>query len=346
MNLKRDSSCKSKQTKGTILYLGNRKLSTLHCSNINDPTYDKKKTHYENQSTQYKNNGTSILPTYHRSDATDVGLISIASTCPFLSAISLWNCYSVSDGGLEILTKSCKSLKEVYLGGCENITDKGILSLNQNCRQLRTLQISWCQKIHGVGLQGISPTLTCLEFKNYVWDPVLYRIFSEGSLEYLSICISVPYDSYLRQAEIDLGFASNLKILDFRNCKRVGDNTIKKISMGCPMLKEWNLSFCDNVRLPGWEWIGFYCQSLERLHVHNCRNFCDQGLLALGNGCRLLSVIYMSDCRQITPSGIQAFKTQREDVEISDIQLTTIAPSWAFTFRGQENQLKLKDSPL
>nr|XP_043637392.1 F-box/LRR-repeat protein 12-like [Erigeron canadensis] len=281
---------------------------------------------------QLQKNGSKLQCLYldFCSDATDIGLVSVASTCPFLSAISLWSCSSVSDHGLEILTKSCKSLKEVHLGWCDNITDIGILSLNQNCRQLRTLEISWCVNIIGIGFQGMSPTLNCLEVNSCAFDPkALTKYVGGGCLEYLRI--SFPYK--LGPARVGLGFALNLKILDFRDCKLVKDDLIMKISMGCPMLKEWNLSFCDNIGLPGWEWIGLYCQNLEKLHVHNCGNLCDQGLLAVGNGCRLLSVIYISECCQITQSGIESFKMQREDVDINEKRLSSIAPSWAFTFK-------------
>ncbi|PWA74604.1 leucine-rich repeat domain, L domain-like protein [Artemisia annua] len=257
------------------------------------------------------------------------GLASIASGCHLLSIISLSKC-SITNSGLKILTQSCKSLRGVNLSCCKNITDNGIRSLNQNCRQLISLNISGCDRVNGEGFKDFSETLACLEANNCVFDS-LGDILSGGGLEYLNLngvhkCIG---ENGL--ADIGLGFASYLIILDLGWCTFVDNDTIIKISKGCPLLKEWNLSYCANIGTSGWEAIGLYCKNLKILHVNYCGKLCDRGLLALGNGCKRLSVIYMCRYLKIAEVGLHVFKIKREDVEIRYEQIWDIRPSWAFT---------------
>lgn len=257
---------------------------------------------------------------------TDISLNSVASGCRLLSIISLSNC-SITDSGLETLTKSCKSLVEVNLAWCLSITDHGIWSLVQNCRQLKALKISWCNKIVGVGFQGCSSALAYLQVDCCAIDPVgISKILSGGGLEYLSLCNLNKCTRGHGLGAIGSGVAANLKILDLRMCTSVTDDAIISISKGCPLLQEWNLSFCDEIGYPGWESIGLYCDDLKTLHVNKCVKLCDRGLLALGNGCKRLSVLYMTECRLVTRYGIRIFKSLRADVEISKKVVPTIYP--------------------
>ncbi|GJR62162.1 leucine-rich repeat domain, L domain-like protein [Tanacetum coccineum] len=260
---------------------------------------------------------------------TNIVLASIASGCHLLSIISLSKC-SVTNSGLKILTQSCKSLREVNLACCKKITDNGIRYLNQNCRQLRSLNISGCDRVVGEGFKGFSETLACLEANNCVFDS-MGDVLSGGGLEYLNLnglhkCIG---ENGL--AAIGLGFASNLIILDLGWCTFVDDDTINKISKGCPLLQNWNLSYCENIGTPGWESIGLHCKNLKILHLNYCGQLCERGLLALGNGCKRLAVIYMCRYLKIYELRLHLFKIRRQDVEIRYEQIWDIRPSWAFT---------------
>nr|GEV80591.1 hypothetical protein [Tanacetum cinerariifolium] len=240
---------------------------------------------------------------------TDISLNSVASGCQLLSIISLSNC-SITDSGLEILTKSCKSLIEVNLAWCLSITDHGIRFLIQNCRQLKALKISWCNKIVGVGFQGCSAALAHLQVDCCAIEPMgISQILSGGGLEYLSLCNLNKCTRGHGLGAIGSGVAANLKILDLKMCTSVTDDAIISISKGCPLLQEWNLSFCDEIGYPGWESIGLYCDNLKTLHVNKCVKLCDRGLLALGNGCKRLSVLYMTECLLVTRYGIRILKT-------------------------------------
>nr|XP_043638304.1 F-box/LRR-repeat protein 12-like [Erigeron canadensis] len=299
-------------------------LSFTHCDKLSDSDLTRLQ--------EYGSKLQSLSLSYCRL-VTDIGLTSVASGCPFLSIISLREC-SISDHGLEILTKSCKSLTEVNLNGCSSITDKGILSLNQNCREIRAISIAGCKEIRGVGFKGISPTLIILEANSCDFDLAgVTGIISGGGLKYLNLSYSYKREQGL--AILVSGSASNLRILDLMRCNFVDDAAIESISKGCPLLEEWNLSFCDEIGISGWESIGLNCHNLEIIYVHGCKKLCDKGLLALGNGCERLSKVYMNTKygKNITRSGKLMFKTQRPDVKIEqEISMKTNFPFWKFTW--------------
>ncbi|KAF5802765.1 putative leucine-rich repeat domain superfamily [Helianthus annuus] len=98
----------------------------------------------------------------------------------------------------------------------------------------------------------------------------------------------------------------------------------------CPLLKEWNLSLCTEIKLSGWESIGKYCHNLEKLHVNGCRGLCDRGLIALRNGCKRLSVVYITRCQQVSMLAITLFKIARWDVEMKLEEVMCIMPKHFF----------------
>ncbi|KAK9059488.1 hypothetical protein SSX86_020190 [Deinandra increscens subsp. villosa] len=261
---------------------------------------------------------------------TDTGLASVAIGCQNLSFISLYRC-SISDNGLELLAKSCLFLKDLNLEWCSLITDSGISYITNNCHELRAVKITHCEEIKGVGFEGCSQTLACLEADFCKLEPEgILGILSGGGLEYLNVsslswCIR---GDGLRA--IGGGFGKNLRILNFRLCRTVGDETIMEISKGCPLLKEWNLSLCTEIRLSGWESIGINCRNLERLHVSGCRHLCDRGLLALRNGCERLSVIYITRCQKVSSLAITLFKIARWDVDMKLEEVMCIMPKHFF----------------
>ncbi|XP_017219946.1 F-box/LRR-repeat protein 12 [Daucus carota subsp. sativus] len=262
---------------------------------------------------------------------TDDGLSVVASGCRSLKCISLYRC-NVSSIGIEALAKSCRALEEVNLSYCPLITDTGIRALSQNCHQLRAVRISSCRNITGVGFHGCPRTFVYLEADSCKLETEgITEIVSGGGLEYLNISNlnwAVPGNGL---TIVGAGFAKRLKLLDFRLCRTVTDESIIAISRGCPLLQEWNLALCHEVKRPGWESIGLSCHKLERLHVKRCRCLCDRGLQALREGCRNLLILYVTRCRQLSDPAIMIFKCLRGDVKIIEEEVMCIAPEWAFS---------------
>ncbi|PWA68637.1 hypothetical protein CTI12_AA306330 [Artemisia annua] len=248
------------------------------------------------------------------SNVSDNGITSIASSFPFLCTIQLSNC-SISDSGLEILTKSCKYLEVIDLSWCINITDRGIKSLNQNCQQVRALNVCGCVKVVGPDLKA---NHSAFDSKGVA------GILSGGGLQYL-------------------------QFLNFERCYFVVDDAVVTISKGCPLLREWNLSFCYKIGIRGWESIGLYAQScdacfwvfqsfgveveklqvLSHLSLDGCVKVSDSALTQLRIfGSRLYS-LYLSNCSNVSDNGI-----------------TSIASSFPFLCTIQLSNCSISDSGL
>ncbi|GJS80415.1 RNI-like superfamily protein, partial [Tanacetum coccineum] len=89
-------------------------------------------------------------------------------------------------------------------------------------------------RIAGHAFKGLEPTL----------------LNGGGSLECLHFTSIIgPWGHEL--SIIGLGFAANLKILNFQDVRLVNDEIVLQIAKGCPLLTEWNLSWCAISRLLG-----------------------------------------------------------------------------------------------
>jgi|UniRef100_A0A2N9IHY7 F-box/leucine-rich repeat protein 2/20 len=261
---------------------------------------------------------------------TDHGLFLAATCCPSLTVIRLYRC-NITDVGLEILANACSALKDVNLSYCANISDNGLKAITQGCRQLLVVRMSSCGNVSGTGFKGCSSTLAHVEAESCKLKPEgIMGMVSGGGLEYLNISVPNCWTYGGSLAAIGTGFATSLKILNLRMCRTIGDESIIAIAKGCPLLQEWSLALCHEVRITGWESIGFNCLNLKKLHVNRCRNLCDGGLLALRDGCKQLSVLYMSGCRRITSTAIELFKCYRSNVDIKEEEIMCIGPDWGF----------------
>lgn len=261
---------------------------------------------------------------------TDDGISLITRGCPYLTVVSLYRC-NVTDVGLHMLSSGCIALRDVNLSYCSLVTDNGISAISQRCRQLRAIRVSYCGNISGVGFQGCSPSLSYLEADSCKLQPEgILSIVSGGGLEYLSIFNLNWWSTGNDLTAIGSGLVTKLKVLNLRCCRTICDDSIAAIAKGCPLLQEWNLALCHEVRLAGWKSIGLNCTNMRKLHVNRCRNLCDRGLVALREGCRQLSVLYISGCRQIPTVSMEIFKILRGNVAIVEEEIMCIAPDWAF----------------
>ncbi|CAN8269974.1 unnamed protein product [Cochlearia groenlandica] len=259
----------------------------------------------------------------------DNGISTIASFCPNLRVISLYRC-NVSDIGLETLARACLPLRRVNLSYCPMVSDFGIKALSQACLQLESVKISNCKSITGVGFSGCSPALGYVDAESCQLEPKgITGIISGGGIEFLNISGASCYIRKDGLVPIGSGIDSKLRILNLRMCRTVGDESIKAIAKGCPLLQEWNLALCHEVKVSGWEAVGKWCCSLQKLHVNRCRNLCDQGLLALRCGCKNLQILYMNGNARLTPTAIEIFKLHRADITIRKEEVMVIGPDWS-----------------
>lgn len=257
---------------------------------------------------------------------TDEGLASVCDGFTQLVSITLYRC-NITDTGLESLATSCQTLESVNLSFCLLISDRGIKALITGCLKLRGLMISFCKGITGTGFQGCSPSLTFLEADSCMLTPEgVSEVVSGGGLEYLNIANMRCWVDEDGLKGIGSGLATRLRFLNLRLCRFAGDDSVIAIAKNCPLLEEWSLAVCHDVRLHGWKAIASDCRNLKILHVNRCRNLCDRGLEALRNGCVCLKVLYMHGCRRVTATGFEIFKLQRQDVEVKREECVSIGP--------------------
>ncbi|KAL0744180.1 hypothetical protein Bca4012_085693 [Brassica carinata] len=265
----------------------------------------------------------------------DNGISTVASFCPNLRVVSLYRC-NISDIGLETLARGSLPLRCVNLSYCPLVSDHGVRALSQACLQIESVKISNCKSITGVGFSGSSPTLGYVDAEYCCQlDPKgVAGIVSGGGIEYLNISGAVCHIRKDGLVPIGSGIASKLRVLNLRMCRTVGDESIKAIAKGCPLLQEWNLALCREVRVSGWEAVGKWCRNLEKLHVNRCRNLCDQGLLAIRSGCKNLRILYMNGNARLTPTAVEMFKLHRGDVTVRREEVMVIGPDWRLYTRG------------
>ncbi|KAF3605139.1 hypothetical protein DY000_02051209 [Brassica cretica] len=264
----------------------------------------------------------------------DDGISTVASFCPNLRVVSLYRC-SISDIGLETLARACLCLRCVNLSCCPLVSDFGVRALTQACLRIESVKISNCKSITGVGFSGSSPSLGYVDAESCQLDPKgIAGIVSGGGVEFLNISGAVSYIGKDGLVPIGSGVASKLRVLNLRMCRTVGDESIKAIARGCPLLQEWNLALCHEVRVEGWEAVGKWCCSLKRLHVNRCRNLCDQGLLGIRRGCKSLQMLYMNGNARLTATAIEMFKLHRGDVTLRSEEVMVIGPDWGLYTRG------------
>lgn len=184
--------------------------------------------------------------------------------------ISLYRC-NITNSGLTSLANACSGLKHVNLSYCSLISDQGLRALSHGCHQLQVVWIAHCNGISGIGFRGCPSTLAYIEAESCKLEPTgIKAMVSGGGVEYLNISGVSMHIGGAGLAAIGEGFASSLKILNLRMCRTVGDESIVAVAKGCPQLQEWNLALCHQIRIIGWESIGFNCQNLEKLHVNRC----------------------------------------------------------------------------
>ncbi|KAK1265982.1 F-box/LRR-repeat protein 12 [Acorus gramineus] len=258
---------------------------------------------------------------------TDAGIVNMSAGCPHLISVTLYRS-NVTDVGIKALAESCPGLESVNLSHCTLISDAGIGALSRGCPGIRAMVLSSCRGVTGTGFRGCSSSLVFVEADSCPLTPEgVLGIVSGGGLEYLNV---TGLRSWVGGDGLDGlggGLARNLRFLNLRACRFVGNESVSAISGGCPNLEEWNLALCHEVRTPGWVAIGSNCENLRALHVSRCRNLCDLGLQSIGEGCVRLTSLYMHGCRMVTDIGMESFRRRRPEVEVRRKEYCCIGPS-------------------
>ncbi|GJT30563.1 ribonuclease H-like domain-containing protein [Tanacetum coccineum] len=115
--------------------------------------------------------------------------------------------------------------------------------------------------------------MACLEADHCAFDSTgVTEILSERGLKYLNVSCPLKHTRVHGLRAIGLELGANIEVLNLSYCKLIKDDTIIIISKGCPVLQEWNLSYCSKITISGRESIGAlfidgYCSSEGTVHL-------------------------------------------------------------------------------
>ncbi|PQQ14477.1 F-box/LRR-repeat protein 10 isoform X1 [Prunus yedoensis var. nudiflora] len=182
--------------------------------------------------------------------------LSLVRTQEFLSTYFR----RVNDLGLLLMADKCKTMESIFLGGFCRVTDTGFKTILHSCSKLYKLRVS-----HGTQLTDL--------------------VFHDISATSLSLThVSLRRCTLLtNHAVTSLASNKDLKVLDLRDCRNLGDEALQAIS-ALPKLKALLLDGSDisDVGLsylrPG------VISSLISLSVRGCKKLTDKCISALFDG--------------------------------------------------------------
>jgi len=195
---------------------------------------------------------------------------------PFeLTKINLAMCMNIGDDAVRHIAFQCPSLRHLTLSYCEEISDVALASLALKCTDLRGLDITKCSKVTNVGVKAIAercPKLKRLILGSVVLvadESVLMLAARCPLLRDIDLCSTSVTDNgltalgascpNLRLVALSdcrlitsfglcaLAACSQIEIIRLSGCKAIDDNSVVKLSIGCPNVMELDLAHCNSV---------------------------------------------------------------------------------------------------
>jgi F-box/leucine-rich repeat protein 2/20 len=210
------------------------------------------------------------------------GIRAVARASPKLKELNLSSCSCVSDEAVEAIAWNCPLLAKMNLYNCCRITDKAIQMLSLHCKRLITLDVSSCDLI------------------------------TDKALEYLSSCecAKVLRALCLEETQItDKGISClaqschSLTHLKLAHCRSLSDETLRRLSIGCPLLSSLDLSYCNGIKLSALHFALSQWKDLRHLSL--------RGYVGLPSGCFSLSLksvvsLDVSWCKQLNDDSLES----------------------------------------
>jgi len=240
---------------------------------------------------------------------TNLGLKAIASSCPSLRNLSLWNVSSVGDEGLFEIANGCCLLEKLDLSHCPNISDNALLAFAKNCPNLTSVNIDSCLNIGNASLQAIGTqcrSLRSVSIKNcpLVSDQGIARLLSSASndltklkLQSLNISdVSLAVIGHYGKAVTDLALC-DLQYVTEKGFWVMGS------AQGLQKLRSFTVISCHGVTDIGLEAMGNGCPNLKRFCLQKCALLSDNGLVSFAKVTPSLESLQLEECHRITQSG-------------------------------------------
>ncbi|KAL5561263.1 hypothetical protein UlMin_031010 [Ulmus minor] len=188
----------------------------------------------------------------------------------------------VNDLGLLLLADNCANMESICLGGFCRVTDSGFKTIFHSCSKLLKLKVS-----HGIQLTDL-----------------VFHDISATSLSLLHV--SLRWCNLLtNQAVANLACNKDLKILDLRCCRNLGDEALRAIR-NLTRLKVLLLDGSD-ISDMGLSFLKpRVIQSLVSLSVRGCKRLTDKCISALFDGCSVteLQELDLSNLPNLSDNGV------------------------------------------
>ncbi|XP_043278542.1 F-box/LRR-repeat protein 14-like [Venturia canescens] len=212
------------------------------------------------------------------------GLGDVVKGIPNLESLNLSGCYNVTDSGLgNALSQDFPSLTELNLSLCKQVTDDSLSRIAQHLKNLEALELGGCCNISNTGLLLIAwglKKLKRLDLRS------CWHISDQG----------IAHVAGLNRETAEGNLA--LEHLGLQDCQRLSDEALRHVSVGLPVLKSINLSFCVSITDSGLRHLA-KMPTLAELNLRSCDNISDVGMAYLAEGNSRISSLDVSFCDKI-----------------------------------------------
>ncbi|KAI5082611.1 hypothetical protein GOP47_0002354 [Adiantum capillus-veneris] len=249
---------------------------------------------------------------------TDKSVDYVLAGCPALTHLTLTLCTEISDVSLHAIACGLPSLEYLDISYCKTVTDVGIDDVLKSCPNMQDILFSYCFEVEGWGLRN-GKNLKKVQAEACI-------LTDAGLIEGLRGATSIEI---FNMADLRSGFrlgarglgqvgiaSKHMEVLCLRMCRMLEDATVKEIAKGCPNLRVWDLSRCQEITFDGWQAVAQFCAKLQYLDVNRCRQFCDRSILAIQKSCPTLLCIHVTSCPSLTDESCRCFEGARPNVRV------------------------------
>ncbi|KAF8089444.1 hypothetical protein N665_0506s0049 [Sinapis alba] len=251
----------------------------------------------------------SIRGSGSSSKVTDLGLRSIARSCPSLVSLSLWNLSTITDDGLSEIAQGCSQLEKLDLSCCPTVTDKGLVAIAKSCVNLTELTLEACSRIGDEGLLAISRScskLKSVSIKNcpLVRDQGIAALLSNTTYSLAKLKLQV-----LNVTDVSLAVVGHygLSVTDLvlAGLPHVSEKGfwVMGNGVGLQKLNSLTITACQGVTDMGLESVGKGCPNMKKALISKSPLLSDNGLVSFAKGSLSLESLQLEECHRVTQFG-------------------------------------------
>ncbi|KAF5745792.1 hypothetical protein HS088_TW07G01386 [Tripterygium wilfordii] len=253
---------------------------------------------------------------------------SLVRSQEFLDTTTYFN--HVNDLGFLLMADKCANLESICLGGFRRVTDTGFKTLLHSCSKLYKFRVFWGVQLTDLVFHDISATSL--------------------SLTHVSLrCCHLMSN----HAIVNLVSNMDLKVLDLRACKNLGDEALRAIGV-LPTLKILILDGTDISDVGLSSLRGEVISSLVSLSLRGCKRLTDRCIPALFDGSSELGLreLDLSNLPNLSDDGILSLARYRVPIttlrlrncrRIGDVSVMALASMQIDEGSWQGSSLRLLD---